>query len=71
MEHWYEACIEPGLPAGDSIVALGVFLSVFFLYFSATKELPRPEATQGIVLGLSKAPQYANLDYMEVYRKKH
>ena len=71
VEHWYERRLASSLdyrPA-TAIVALGVFLSVFFLYFSATKELAPPE-DQGIVSGLSKAPQYANLDYMEAYRKQ-
>ncbi len=71
VEHWYERRLASSLdyrPA-TAIFALGVFLSVFFLYFSATKELAPPE-DQGIVLGLSKAPQYANLDYMEAYRKQ-
>ncbi len=71
VEHWYERRLSSSLdyrPA-TAIVALGVIASLFFLYSSATKELAPPE-DQGIVLGLSKAPQYANLDYMEAYRKQ-
>ena len=52
-----------------AIIALGVIASLCFLYSNATEELAPPE-DQGIVLGLSKAPQYANLDYMQAYRKQ-
>ena len=50
-------------------MALGVIASLWFLYSNATKELAPPE-DQGIILGLAKAPQYANLDYMQAYQKQ-
>ena len=71
VERWYERRLASSLnyrPA-TAIVAFGVIASLFFLYSNATKELAPPE-DQGIVLGLAKAPQYANLDYMEAYRKQ-
>lgn len=71
VERWYGRRLASSLdyrPA-TAILALGVIASLFFLYSNATKELAPPE-DQGIVLGLAKAPQYANLDYMEAYRKQ-
>lgn len=40
--------------------------SLWFLYSNIGAELA-PEEDQGIVMAVTKAPQYANLDYMEAY----
>ncbi len=71
VEHWYERRLSSSLdyrPA-TAIIAAGVFISIWFLLGGAAKELA-PEEDQGIVFGFVKAPQYANLDYMEAYRKQ-
>lgn len=49
--------------------ALGIFVSLYFLYAGAQQELA-PEEDQGIVLVATKAPQYANLDYSMVYGRQ-
>jgi multidrug efflux pump len=71
VERWYERRLSSSLDYRPAtlILALGVIASLWFLYSHATKELAPPE-DQGIVLGLSKAPQYANLDYMQAYQKQ-
>jgi multidrug efflux pump len=71
IERWYERRLDSSLdyrPA-TAIVALGVIASLWFLYTNATKELA-PQEDQGIVLGVAKGPQYANLDYMQAYQKQ-
>lgn len=70
-EHWYSRRLASSLDYRPAtlIVALGVIASLYFLYSNATKELA-PQEDQGIVLGLAKAPQYANLDYMLAYKKQ-
>jgi multidrug efflux pump len=71
IERWYERRLASSLdyrPA-TAIVALGVIASLWFLYTNATKELA-PQEDQGVVLGVAKGPQYANLDYMQAYQKQ-
>ena len=54
------------LPPGDRAVR-GVVLGLTAFLFTHTSAELAPEEDQGIVFALIKAPQYANLDYVDVY----
>ncbi|MGA7327340.1 MAG: efflux RND transporter permease subunit [Rhodomicrobium sp.] len=71
VEHWYSRRLASSLDYRPAtlILALGVIASLYFLYSNATTELA-PQEDQGIILGLAKGPQYANLDYMQAYQKQ-
>jgi multidrug efflux pump len=49
-----------------AVFAVAVLISVPYFFINSHAELAPPE-DQGILLGITKAPQYANLDYMETY----
>src|SRR5579862_576892 len=49
-----------------ALFALAVFLALGFMYLNTKKELA-PEEDQGVLFALTKAPQYANLDYSDYY----
>ena len=49
-----------------AVVVLG---SLYFLYSNTLSELA-PQEDQGILFGVTKAPQYANLDYIDTYGKQ-
>lgn len=51
------------------VFALAILAAIVFLFLNTKGELA-PEEDQGVLLALSKAPQYANLDYMEAYSKE-
>ncbi|HXY99117.1 MAG TPA: efflux RND transporter permease subunit [Stellaceae bacterium] len=51
------------------VFALAILAAIAFLFLNTKAELA-PEEDQGVLLGLSKAPQYANLDYMEAYSQQ-
>jgi len=71
VERWYARRLASSLDYRPAtlILALGVIASLYFLYSNATTELA-PQEDQGIILGLAKGPQYANLDYMQAYQKQ-
>ncbi|HZV20063.1 MAG TPA: efflux RND transporter permease subunit, partial [Hyphomicrobiales bacterium] len=71
IERWYERRLSSSLDYRPAtlIFAAGVMASLGFFYSNATKELA-PQEDQGIILGLAKAPQYSNLDYMQAYQKQ-
>jgi multidrug efflux pump len=48
------------------LFAAAVFVSLAFMYLHTKAELA-PEEDQGVLFALTKAPQYANLDYLESY----
>src|SRR6185437_14352539 len=48
------------------VFALAILAAIVFLFLNTKGELA-PEEDQGVLLALSKAPQYANLDYMEAF----
>ncbi|MEJ1937924.1 efflux RND transporter permease subunit, partial [Nostoc sp. NIES-2111] len=50
------------------VFAMGVLLALGFMYVNTTSELA-PQEDQGIVFGVVKGPPYANIDYMDAYRK--
>ncbi|HUZ74581.1 MAG TPA: efflux RND transporter permease subunit [Stellaceae bacterium] len=52
-----------------ALFALVVLISIPFLYLHTKSELAPPE-DQGFLFGIVKAPQYANLDYMDAYGKQ-
>jgi multidrug efflux pump len=49
-----------------ALFALAVFVALAFMYLNTKKELA-PEEDQGVLFALTKAPQYANLDYTDYY----
>ena len=51
------------------LFALGVLAAIGFLFTNLFAELA-PEEDQGVLLALAKAPQYANIDYMEAYSRQ-
>src|SRR5260221_7966197 len=46
--------------------AAAIFAALGFMYINTSKELA-PEEDQGVLFALTKAPQYANLDYLNAY----
>jgi multidrug efflux pump len=51
------------------LFALGVLAAIGFMFMNLLTELA-PEEDQGVLLTLAKAPQYANIDYMETYSQQ-
>ena len=49
-----------------ALFALAIFALLAFMYVNTEKELA-PEEDQGVLFALTKAPQYANLDYTNAY----
>jgi multidrug efflux pump len=49
-----------------ALFAVAVFATLAFMYVNTKKELA-PEEDQGVLFALTKAPQYANLDYSDAY----
>ncbi len=49
-----------------ALFAVAVFAVLVFMYLNTKKELA-PEEDQGVLFALTKAPQYANLDYSDAY----
>ena len=49
-----------------ALFAIVVFGSIFFLYLHTKAELA-PAEDQGVLFAQTKAPQYANIDYMDAY----
>jgi len=52
-----------------ALFAVAVFAALVFMYLNTKKELA-PEEDQGVLFALTKAPQYANLDYADVYGRE-
>ncbi|MBP2232691.1 hypothetical protein J2847_006025 [Azospirillum agricola] len=55
--------------AATLLFAVGILLSVGYLFANTMSELA-PEEDQGILFGISRAPQYANLDYIDSFGKQ-
>ncbi len=68
---WYGRRLAGALDyrAATLLFGFGVLLSVGFLFANTMSELA-PEEDQGILFGITKGPQYANLDYMNVYGRQ-
>lgn len=71
MTRWYGRKLDRSLDYRPvtGLVALTMLGLVGFLYMHTSKELA-PEEDQGIVFALTKAPKYANIDYLDYYGAK-
>ena len=68
LADWYGRRLERSLDyrAVTALFAVAVFVALGFMYMNTKKELA-PEEDQGVLFALTKAPQYANLDYLDAY----
>ncbi|MCP3392463.1 efflux RND transporter permease subunit [Bradyrhizobium sp. CCGB12] len=71
MTGWYGRKLDRSLDYRPitGLFALTMLGLVAFLYMHTSKELA-PEEDQGIVFVLTKAPKYANIDYLDYYGAK-
>src|SRR5579884_810434 len=65
---WYGRKLERSLDYRPvtALFAVAVFAALAFMYMHTKAELA-PEEDQGVLFALTKAPQYANLDYADYY----
>jgi len=71
MTRWYGRQLDRSLDYRPitGLFALTMLGLVGFLYLHTSKELA-PEEDQGIVFAVTKAPKYANIDYVDYYGEK-
>lgn len=71
MTRWYGRQLDRSLDYRPitGLFALTILGLVAFMYVNTSKELA-PEEDQGILFSVTKAPQYANIDYTDFYGKK-
>ncbi len=71
LSGWYIRRLDSMLNyrAATLLFAFGILLSVGYLFANTMSELA-PEEDQGILFGISKAPQSANLDYIDSFGKQ-
>ena len=71
MTRWYGRKLDRSLDYRPitGLFALTILFLVGFLYMHTSKELA-PEEDQGIVFAVTKAPKYANIDYLDFYGEK-
>src|SRR5262249_46023251 len=71
LAEWYGRKLERSLDYRPvtALFAAAIFASLAFMYMHTKAELA-PEEDQGVLFALTKAPQYANLDYMDAYGDK-
>jgi multidrug efflux pump len=71
LAEWYGHKLERSLDYRPvtALFAAAVFASLAFMYMNTKAELA-PEEDQGVLFALTKAPQYANLDYADAYGDK-
>src|SRR5919201_1828130 len=71
INRWYGHKLDRSLDykAITGLFALTILGLVGFLYMHTAKELA-PEEDQGIVFAVTKAPKYANIDYIDFYGEK-
>jgi len=71
ITNWYGRRLAGSLDyrAATLLFGVGVLASVGFLFANTMSELA-PEEDQGILFGITKAPQYANLDYIDTYGRQ-
>ncbi|WP_439396815.1 efflux RND transporter permease subunit [Bradyrhizobium sp. PMVTL-01] len=71
ITRWYGRKLDRSLEYRPitGLFALTMLGLVGFLYMNISKELA-PEEDQGIVFALTKAPKYANIDYLDYYGAK-
>ena len=68
LANWYGRRLERSLDyrAVTALFIVAVLVALGFMYLNTKAELA-PEEDQGVLFALTKAPQYSNLDYQEVY----
>jgi multidrug efflux pump len=68
LANWYGRRLERSLDYRPvtALFAIAIFVALGFMYVNTKKELA-PEEDQGVLFALTKAPQYANLDYLNAY----
>src|SRR5580704_6193921 len=68
LANWYGRRLERSLDYRPvtALFAVAIFVALAFMYVNTKKELA-PEEDQGVLFALTKAPQYANLDYLNAY----
>jgi multidrug efflux pump len=71
MTRWYgrSSTARSTIVRSPALFALTILGLVGFLYMHTAKELA-PEEDQGIVFSVTKAPKYANIDYVDFYGEK-
>jgi multidrug efflux pump len=71
VTHWYGRKLDRSLDyrAITALFAVTILGLVGFMYMNTSKELA-PEEDQGILFAVTKAPQYANIDYTDYYGDK-
>ena len=71
MTRWYGRQLDRSLDYRPvtALFAVTILGLVGFLYMHTSKELA-PEEDQGIVFSITKAPKYANIDYINFYTDK-
>jgi multidrug efflux pump len=71
MTRWYGRKLDRSLDYRPvtALFAVTILGLVGFLYMHTSKELA-PEEDQGIVFAITKAPKYANIDYVDFYGDK-
>ncbi len=71
MTNWYGRTLDRSLDYRPvtALFAVTILGLVGFLYMNTPSELA-PEEDQGIVFAITKAPKYANIDYLNYYGKK-
>ena len=71
VTRWYGRKLDRSLDYRPitGLFALTILGLVVFMYANTAKELA-PEEDQGILFSVTKAPQYANIDYTDFYGKK-
>jgi multidrug efflux pump len=71
MTRWYGRRLDRSLDYRPvtALFAITMLGLVGFLYMHTSKELA-PEEDQGIVFSVTKAPKYANIDYVDFYGDK-
>jgi multidrug efflux pump len=71
MTRWYGRQLDRSLDYRPitGLFAVTILGLVAFLYMHTAKELA-PEEDQGIVFAVTKAPKYANIDYLDFYGEK-
>src|ERR1700754_422818 len=69
--HWYGRKLDRSLDYRPitALFAVTILGLVGFMYMNTSKELA-PEEDQGILFAVTKAPQYANIDYADYYGDK-
>ncbi len=71
LTDWYGRKLDRSLDYRPitGLFAVAILFLVGFMYMNTNKELA-PEEDQGILFSVTKAPQYANIDYSNFYGKK-